>query len=130
MSNKDVYAIVDIEGYVKEMRDAAAKTLCENSEDNLDNFISINQMIGILDAECLGYDSSDRPLLNEDANERIYESAVVWIQNVGLAKLAAEGYIECAWDDKSNEMIFWSNDVPKVKKKKTNDKRRNKKKNN
>lgn len=124
MSNKDVYAIVDIEGYATEMRDAAANSLCEEPSDNLDHFISIGQMINLVDNECLGYDDQNRPLLNEDANERIYESAVIWIHNVGLAKLAAKGLIECAWDDMSNEMIFWSNDTIK------NDKRRNKKKNN
>jgi hypothetical protein len=26
---------------------------------------------------------------------------------VGLARLAAQGFVECAWDDEKEEMIFW-----------------------
>ena len=124
----DIYAIIDLEGYAREMRDAAAKSLSDDHEENLDEFITISQMINIINEECVGFDDNDRPLLNEDANEKIYESTVVWIHNIGLAKLAAKGLIECAWDEKANEMIFWANE--ELKEGKTNDKRRNKKKNN
>lgn len=131
----DIYAIVDIQGYATEMRDAAAKSLSESYTDNLDDFISIDQMINLVKSECVGFDDNDRPLLDEDANEKIYESTVTWINNVGLAKLAADGYVECAWDDKRNEMIFWANqDISsdlkiQIMETKPNDKRRNKKKN-
>jgi hypothetical protein len=63
--------------------------------------------------QCLGFDNNDRPLLDENINEEIFENTVVWIHNVGLAKLAAQDLVECAWDDDTNEMIFW----PKEKKK-------------
>jgi hypothetical protein len=131
----EVYAIVDLDGYVREMRDAAAKTLAEDHEENLDEFISVNQMINLVKSECIGFDDNERPMLNEDANEMIYEKTVEWIHNAGLAKLAAQGLIECAWDNNLNEMIFWSKqDVgnsPTKKKRKSNGqsiKRRNKKK--
>ena len=128
----DVYAIVDLEGYATEMREAAAKSLSQSYEENLDDFISIGQMINLVNSECVGFDNKDRPLLNEDANETIYERTVTWIHNVGLAKLAAKGLVECAWDEKSNEMVFWANpEITKKKKRKSNDqsiKRRNKKK--
>jgi len=128
----DVYAIVDIEGYASEMREAAAKTISDSHEDNLDDFISIDQMIGLVKENCVGFDANDRPLLNEDANEIIYESTVSWIHGVGLAKLASKGLIECAWDNDTNGMIFWSNEIKSDDSKskgKSNDKRRNKKKN-
>jgi hypothetical protein len=128
----DVYAIVDIEGYASEMREAAAKTISDSHEDNLDDFISIDQMIGLVKENCVGFDDNDRPLLNEDANEIIYESTVSWIHGVGLAKLASKGLIECAWDNDTNGMIFWSNEIKSDDSKskgKSNDKRRNKKKN-
>lgn len=112
MSNQ-VYAITDLEGYAAQMRDAAAKNLSENSEENLDIYISLNQIMNMVYQKCLGYDDSDRPLLDENVNEEIFENTVVWIHNVGLAKLAAQDLVECAWDDKTNEMIFW----PKEKKK-------------
>ena len=125
----EVYAIVDLDGYVREMRDAAAKTLAEDHDENLDEFVNVNQMINLVKSECIGFDDDERPMLNEDANEIIYEKTVAWIHNAGLAKLAAQGLIECAWDNNLNEMVFWSNETPQ--KRKSNDKpikRRNKKK--
>jgi hypothetical protein len=91
-------------------------------------------MISLVKENCVGFDDNDRPLLDEDSNEKIYEYTVIWIHNVGLAKLAAKGLVECAWDENINEMVFWAN--PEItnttkKKRKSNDrssKPRNKKK--
>ena len=134
--NDDLYAIVDLDGYAKEMREAAAKSIADPFDDDLDSYISVNQMVNLVKNECVGFDYNNRPLLNEDTNEKIYVSTVAWIQNVGLAKLASQGLIECAWDSKTNEMIFWANEqnTSKMfdKTGESNDKpikRRNKKKN-
>jgi len=108
-NNNEVYAITNLEGYASEMREAAADAFTDDHSD-IDTYISLDQMINLIKSECIGFDDQDRPLLNEDANEQIYESTVTWITNVGLAKLAAEGYVECAWDDRQNEMIFWANE--------------------
>lgn len=104
---KDTYAIIDTDSYAKEIRHAAAQSLSENNTDNLDNYISIGQINNIIKKECLGFDDENRPILNTQTNEEIYEQIVVWIHNVGLAKLAAQDLIECAWDNKENEMVFW-----------------------
>lgn len=135
MYMSEVYAITDLEGYATEMRDAAAKSLSSSYDENMDEFISITQMINLVKSECVGFDNKNRPLLDEDANEKIYEHTITWIHNVGLAKLASKGFVECAWDEKSNEMIFWANPeiskIQKKKRKKPNDKlikRRNPKK--
>lgn len=139
-SDNEVYAITNLEGYAIEMREAAAKSFSEDCED-IDSYISIGQMINLVKSECIGFDDQNRPLLNEDANEKIYESTVTWINNIGLARLAADGYVECAWDSKKNEMIFWANNITNdyrntssmVDKKENSNakptKRRNKKKN-
>jgi hypothetical protein len=130
----EVYAITDLEGYANEMRTAAAKSLSADENDNIDDYISLDQMINLVRTECVGYDHKDRPLLNEESNEQIYEKTVIWIHNVGLAKLAAKGLVECAWDSQANEMVFWANpeiNKPEKRKRKTNEqsiKRRNKKK--
>jgi len=118
--SEQVYAITDIEGYVSQMREAAANSISENSsEDNLDEYISINQMIGLVKSNCLGFDDNDHPLLNEKKNQHIFEEAAIWIHNIGMAKLAAKDLLECAWE---NEMVFWQketqkNDKPKRKRK-------------
>lgn len=121
----DVYAIIDLSGYVSQMREAAAKTICDNTDD-VDDYISLDQMIGLVKESCLGFDDEERPLLNEDANETIFDNTVTWIHNVGLAKLAAQDLVECAWSDEDNEMIFWAKEKSKnaTKRKRT---RKNKK---
>ena len=121
-----VYAVTDLQGYISQMRNVAAESVSENSDnDNLDSYISLDQMIGIVKSQSLGTDEENRYLLNEKANEKIFEETAVWIHNVGLAKLAAKDLIECAWDDELNEMVFWSkeskqNEQPKRKRKRKN----------
>ena len=122
-----LYAIIDVNGYVTQMREAAAQSICSDSNDNLDEYISLNQMIGLVKQHCKGYDNEDRPLLDEQTNEQIFEDIAIWIHDVGLAKLAAKDLIECAWDNENNEMVFWA----KENKVKPNEsiKKRNSKKN-
>lgn len=123
--SQEVYAITDLTGYVSQMRDAAAKSLSANYTDNLDEYISLDQMVNLVKKECVGFDDNDRPLLDEDTNEKIFEDIAVWIHNVGLAKLAAQDLVECAWDNKSNEMVFWAKE-----KRKPNAKRKPRRKDN
>lgn len=104
----DVYAIVDLTGYAFQMRKAAAESLCDHHSDDLNDYISVDQMIGLVKEECVGFDDQDRPLLNEETNANIFDKATVWIHNVGLARLAAQDLVECAWDNTNNEMIFWA----------------------
>jgi hypothetical protein len=115
----EVYAITDLAGYASQMREAAASSICEEHNDDINDYITLDQMIGLVKQECLGFDDEDRPLLDEKTNETIFENTAVWIHNVGLAKLAAQDLVECAWDDKDNEMIFWT------KEKSTNENKRN-----
>jgi len=122
---EELYSINNINGYVSQMREAAANSISENSdEDNLDDYISIDQMIGLVKSNCLGYDDNDYPILNEDHNQKIFEEASVWIHNVALAKLAAQDLVECAWDDELNEMVFWQKETPKNDKPKRKRKRK------
>ena len=104
----EVYAITDLEGYASQMREAAAQSICEDHTDDIDTYISLTQMINLVKSECLGFDDEERPLLDEDTNEKIFEDTAVWIHSVGLAKLAAQDLIECAWDDENNQMVFWT----------------------
>lgn len=103
----DLYAIVDLDGYASQIREAAAKSICDTSNDDLNEYITLTQIINMVKENCKGFDEEDRPLLDEDTNEKIFEDTALWITNVGLAKLAAKDLIECAWDDKNNEMVFW-----------------------
>jgi hypothetical protein len=124
----EVYAIVDVDGYAIQMRDAAAQSISSDTNENLDEYISLKQMTNLVEEFCLGHDDEDRPLLDEDTNEKIFEEAALWIHDVGLAKLAAKDLVECAWDDKMNEMVFWSKpEKQETKNARTNSRGKNKK---
>ena len=86
----DVYAIVNLEGYAEEMRTAAAKTFSDTSTTELNEYISVKQIINLVYEKCLGFDDENRPMLNETINESIYEDISVWIHNVGLARLGVK----------------------------------------
>lgn len=124
--SEELYAITNMNGYVTEMRQAAAKSLSEDSEnENLDEYISIDQMVGLVMSKSVGFDDLNRPMLNEDKNEEIFEEIAIWIHNVGLAKLAALDLLECAWSDEDNDMVFWAKEKPKNAKPKSRRKKKN-----
>lgn len=126
----ETYSITDLIGYCHSVRDAAASDLKKDYTENLDHFITINQIKGLIKEHSFGVDDDDNLLINEEIHGVIYDDIQRWIFNVGLAKLAANGFIECAWDDDGDEMIFWAsdeknkNDNPAKPKRKT---RKNKK---
>lgn len=126
----NIYAITDLNGYALQVREAAARLFTKNKQDNLDEYITLGQIINVVNEECLGYDDKDNPILDEDTNEKIFNIITVWIHNCGLAKLAAKDLIECAWDDNENEIIFWSSKTEKKETKnvqRKNARRKNKK---
>lgn len=102
------YSITDLDGYARCVRDGAAKEFKENYTENLDDYISVGQIINLVAEKSIGVDDCDHYMINEDIHDEIYEDIQNWIFNIGLAKLAAAGKIECAWDDEENEMVFWS----------------------
>ena len=108
------YSIVDLRGYAVAMRDGAAKSFTENYSENLDDFISIDQTIELIVSKTLGRDEDGHYLINEKIFDEIFDDIRDWLYGVGLAKLAAKGYVECAWDDKLQSMVFWLADKQKT----------------
>ena len=101
------YSIIDLEGYAKAMRDGAASSFEKDYTENLDEFITIPQVINMIKNNNLGLDEEGNYLINEDIFDEMFESIRNQLYEVGLSKLAAKGFIYCAWDDDSNQMIFW-----------------------
>jgi hypothetical protein len=114
MTNMEKYSIVDLRGYAVAMRDGAAKSFTENYSENLDDFISIDQTIELIVNKTLGLDEDGHYLINEKIFDEIFDDIRDWLYGVGLAKLAAKGYVECAWDDKLQSMVFWLADKQKT----------------
>jgi hypothetical protein len=123
MSN---YAIADLKSYAIKIRELAAENISTNYQnDNLEDYITLNQMINLIKSECLGFDEQDRPILDETINDSIFTQTSVWIYNVGLSKLASKGFVECSWDNDKNEMIFWPSKIEKSNETKSKPRRKN-----
>jgi hypothetical protein len=101
------YSIIDLEGYAKSMRDGAASSFEKDYTENLDDFISITQVINMIKKNNLGLDEEGNYLINEEIFDDMFNEIRDWLYGVGLAKLAAKGFVDCSWDDESNEMVFW-----------------------
>ena len=103
----DSYSIIDLEGYAKAMRDGAASSFEKDYTENLDDFVTIPQVINMIKENNLGLDEEGYYLINEDIFDDVFNCIRDRLYEVALAKLAAKGLIECAWDDESNDMVFW-----------------------
>lgn len=113
--DNNIYSIIDLDGYASSIRDFAAKSFLDNYTENLDDYISIEQVKSIIVGYSLGQDDESNYLLNEEVFNDTFEDVREWIFNVGVAKLAAKGLVECAWDDEANEMVFWANNNEQTK---------------
>lgn len=102
------YSITDLIGFAESLRTGAAESIVENSKENLDEFITIKQIINMIITKSLGQDSDGLYVIDEDIFDELFEQIRVNIYESGLAKLAAQDIIECAWDNDSNEMVFWT----------------------
>lgn len=107
----ETYSIMDLAGYASSIREGAAKSYTETYTENLDEFISIQQIIGLIKNHNVGKDEDGNYLITEDNFNDIFEEVRNILYSVGLARLAAKGLIECAWDDETNDMIFWLSDA-------------------
>ena len=107
----ETYSIVDLEGCAKDIRESAAKSFTETYTENLDEFISIDQVIGLVKENSVGIDDDNNYMITEDTFENIFEAVRDRLYSVSLARLAAKGLVECAWDNESNDMVFWLSDA-------------------
>lgn len=106
----EVHAILDLDRYASYIRKRAAISLAEDYTEDLDEFLTIPQAVGMIKEHSIGIDEEGRHLLDEESHSLLFDAARTRIHNCGLAKLAAEGLLECAWDDDANEMMFWKVD--------------------
>lgn len=104
----EVHAIMNLEKYAAYIRKRAALSFSEQYEENLDDFITIPQTSRMIEEHSIGKDDKNRLLIDEHANKALFEAVKVRLYNAGLSKLAAKDLLECAWDDKKGEMVFWA----------------------
>lgn len=104
------YSVLDMPGFAETIRKNVASSFSEDYTENLDDFISLNQVIDLVQQHSLGQDDDGYHIINEEVFNDIFNDLREWLYGVGLAKLAAKGYVECAWDNDHNEMVFWLSD--------------------
>lgn len=107
----EIFAINDIDGFIKAIRNGAAESITESYSENLDDFITTTQIETMLYAKTLGQDENGLYLINEDIFDQLFEEIRSTIYQIGLAKLAAKDIIQCAWDENANEMVFWTKNL-------------------
>lgn len=108
MSEGEMFCILNLEKYADFVRKKAAASFSENSKDEIDGFMTVAQAVAMVKENSLGMDEEKRYLIDDKAYEELFEAMKTRIYNAGLSKLAASGHLECAWDEKKNEMVFWS----------------------
>lgn len=107
MEDDTIYSINDLDGYAASIRDGVAQSFVEDYKDNLDEYITLEQVKSLIIGYSLGQDEDDNYLINAEVFNDTFDDVREWFYEAGLSKLAAKGVIECAWDDDSNQMVFW-----------------------
>lgn len=107
----EIHCILNLEKYADLVRDNAARYFAEDYDENLNEYITINQTCEIIAENSIGMDEQERYLVNEESYERALEEIKLRLYNSGLSKLASQDLIECAWDDEANQMIFWAKSI-------------------
>lgn len=103
----DIYSINDLNKYAESIRKNAALSFAQYHDENLDDFISIGQVENLIRDHSIGTDDDGCLIIDEDSYNQTFDDVRTFLYNVGLAKLAAAGKVECAWDNEINEMVFW-----------------------
>ena len=98
--------IDDIQQYSESVREFAAEQLSDNAEEDLDAYVSIKQVENLVMS--MSRIKNNKFYMSEKRHYLIIETIMNMIYGVGLAKLAGSDKIECAWDNESSSMVFWS----------------------
>lgn len=118
MKENSEYIITDTEEFVHLMRSSAASSLAEEylgqtkeySDKDLDSITTLNQVESIIAEKSIEIDEESKYIINGDIFEDIFDEVRNLIYQSAMSQLAAKGYVECAWDDEKNKMVFWVDD--------------------
>jgi hypothetical protein len=101
------YIVSQNNKFCKALRKQAVKTLSSGDHKNLDEFITIEQCIQILEKNCHKRDDHGRFVVNEDLYVDMLVEISTQIYQSALSKLASDDIIQCAWNSEEDKMIFW-----------------------
>ena len=111
------YRVKDVAGFCKGTRQLVVDDLHGSigytgklTDKDLDEFITLAQIENIIRENQLTTDDDESIYLNMIVYENIVETITYQVYGAALSKLAASGFLECAWDEKLNDMVFWVSD--------------------
>lgn len=115
MKKNKQYIITDVEEFAELIRSTAATSLAEEylgqtkeySNADLDSIVTLNQVNTLIHEMSLGQDELSQYIIDEYIFEHIFDEVRNMIYQSAMSQLAAKGYVECAWDDEKNKMVFW-----------------------
>lgn len=108
-------AITDLNEFAHLIRSTAATSLAEEyvgeskqyTDEDLESIITLKQVLSIIDENAIGIDERSRYIISDIIFEDMFDEIRNQIYQSTMAQLAAKGYVECAWDDEQDKMIFW-----------------------
>lgn len=102
------FAIKKLDEISDIIRENAATSLAETYQSNqLDKFVTINQVQDLIIEHSMGTDEEGQYIINMDVFAEIFDDVRNMIYQSALSKLAASGTIESAWDSDKDKMVFW-----------------------
>ena len=99
------YEIRDMNEFAKSVGKEVAKD-GGFTTDELKEYISVNNIKGIVKQYAKYSKISKRYYINEERTQLVCEDIYDWLNGVSLSKLAADGFLECWWDSDLNNMDF------------------------
>jgi len=106
----DMFKIVDMDGFAQHVIKCAAKEVGAANTDEVFEYITTNEVSNLIVENCSAVDKDDNILIDYEHFTDCLHAVIQRIQNSAIAQLASEGYLDCAWDDELNNMVFWLSD--------------------
>lgn len=113
MEDGEVHCIMNLDKYAEHVRKSSAESFAKgeklDEKEDLNDYVTIDQVRQMVAENALGMDEEGHYLINDEGYVTLVKQLKTRIYNSGLSKLAAKDLIECAWDSRKKTMIFWSN---------------------
>lgn len=92
-----------IDNYVNSISNSVVKFIGGDHVEELYEYITKDQIKNIIYL----HKQEDDMSLDLETYDLICEEVFIMAQNSIIASLASQGYLDCAWDDDINDMVFW-----------------------
>ena len=98
------FIIEDIDNLARALRSTVFRNM--GVDERPEQSPTVAQVVGFISERCPEVDGERA--ISEDVFLQIAKTVGESLVGAALCELASEGSVECAWDDKINEMVFWA----------------------